>query len=289
MRTQRPLGLAPFLAATALFGCSGTRGTADASVDVSVDVSRVDASVDVSVDAEASVEDTPSSDAGRDAQVAGCPSAEFGGLWGRLYDQGTRAPLADVTACVANRPELSCVTTDAHGEYGFPCVPVGEAELTYEGAGHSSQRWAWSSRRGIAEEVSLGLSHQADDVAFLAPSAETFPDGARSLVHLYFLGAADDATVALRRGSGAGPFYTRYEGGTLDPALTSIMTAAESAYFVAQAADGEREIELVVTPGPTASRCAQLYGDWAPTDATPSAVRVPVAPDATSIVFVRCE
>jgi len=103
------------------------------------------------------------------------------------------------------------------------------------------------------------------------------------------LGGAYEGTVGLRRGSGAGPFYTRYEGGTLDPALTSIMTAAESAYFVAQAANGEREIELVVTPGPTASRCAQLYGDWAPTDATPSAIRVPVAPDATSIVFVRCE
>jgi hypothetical protein len=271
------------LAFAALLGCGTSAPLDDAGEDLGADSPEPTDAFAAIADAVAPI------DGGRDAFATPCASPEFGAIWGRVYDQRSRAPLEAATVCVANRPDLGCTATNGVGEYTFQCVAVGDAEVTFAASGYPSQRWAWSARRGTTEELSLGLLARADDTAFLAPTGESYPDGARSLIHLYFLGSADGAVVALRRGTGAGPFYTRYEGGTLDPTLTSVSSASENAYFLARAPAGEREIEIAVTPGPSATRCDHLYGGWAPTDGAPNGVRVPLDEGATSVLFVRCE
>jgi hypothetical protein len=230
-------------------------------------------------------------DIGPDTDPVPCSSGDVGSLWGHVYDQETFDPLVGVNVCVLNRPELACATSDSAGVYAIPCVPTGDAEIEYRAAGYPRELWAWSSRLGINEDVNLGILHEENHVRFLAPTGERYPDGERSLVTIDFIGEGivDGATVALRRGTGAGPYYTRYEGGTLDPEITSITNDHEYAYFLAQAMPGEHEIEITVTPGPAGTRCTQYYGDWVTSDGAANTMRVPVAPDAVSVIFLICE
>jgi hypothetical protein len=230
-------------------------------------------------------------DVGLDAEPVACPTHEVGSIYGHVYDQESFVPMAGVQVCIFNHMDLGCSTSDSRGVYVFPCVPVGDAELQYTPPGYPRQLWAWSSRQSVDEDVNLGFLPLANDQQFLAPTGETFPDGARSFVTLAFVGdgVVDGATVALRRGTGAGPFYTRYEGGTLDPSITSVTSRLEYAYFLAQPVAGEREIEITVTPGPSASRCSQYYGGWTAADGTPNTMRIPVEADAVSVMFIVCE
>ncbi len=105
---------------------------------------------------------------------------------------------------------------------------------------------------------------------------------------IYWTGAADGATVALRRGTGTGAFYTRYEGGTLDPSVTSITRAGENAFLIAAPLPGEHEIEIEIVPGPTATWCMQYYGGWRTSDGADNAVRIPVESGAVSVLFLAC-
>ncbi len=266
------------LLAVPLAACSGMQATADDGGTLDARVAESDAYV--SVDS--------SHDVGQDTDPVACETTDVGSIWGHVYDQQSFVPLLGVSVCVLNQPQLPCASSDGDGVYAIPCVPSGDAELEYVAAGYPRELWAWSSRYGIAEDVNLGIQHEADNTHFLAPTHERFPDGARSMITIDFIGVAEGATVALRRGSGAGPFYTRYEGGTLDPALTSIANDHEYAYFVAQAAAGEHDIEISVTPGPTGHGCTQYYGGWLPADGAPNTMRVPVGPDSVSVIFLEC-
>jgi hypothetical protein len=230
-----------------------------------------------------------SHDVGLDSDPVPCDTEDVGSIWGRLYDQETFDPIVGATVCVVNQPQLPCDTTDEAGGYAIACVPSGDAELSYEAAGYPRALWAWSSRYGINEDVNLGLQTAAHMAEFLAPTSQAYPDGARSFVTIDFIGAADGATVALRSGTGAGPFYTRYMGGTLDPSITSITSADEYAYFLGAAASGGDELEITVTPGSSGTTCGQYYGGWTAADGTPNTMRIPVEPDGVSVIFVICE
>lgn len=272
--------LACTLLASGLLACSGAGSTSGDGLDAAV----------LDDDAQALVDYVDSShDVGIDADPVPCDTEDVGSIWGRIYDQETFVPLVGANVCVLNQPQLACATSDGDGIYAIPCVPSGDAEIEYQAAGYPRQLWAWSSRYGINEDVNLGLLPESNHTRFLAPTGQAFPDGVRSLITVDFIGPSDGATVSLRRGSGAGPFYTRYEGGTLDPSLTSIANDHEYAYMLAQAAAGETEIEIAVTPGAGATRCTQYYGGWVPGDGAPNTMRIPVAPDAISVIFLRCE
>jgi len=251
-----------------LSACSAPRG--DGPVDAA---EAPDAPVDGSVALES---DAPSRDAGSDAEPAICSRDEVGSIYGKLYDQRTFVPIAGATACVQNHPEVDCAVSNERGEYQIPCVPVGDVALTYDAAGYPREIWAWTSRFAIDEDVSLGLLHDDDNARILEPTGEPYPDGARSMIMIYWTGTADGATVALRRGTGTGAFYTRYEGGTLDPSVTSITRAGENAFLLAAAMPGEHEIELEIAPGPPATWCMQYPGGWRPRDGAENGLTMPV-------------
>lgn len=269
------IGLAMGVAA-----CAGARSSPDAGTG------EVDAQT-FEDDAHAEVDS--SRDVGTDSMPVQCGLADVGSIWGRVYDQETFDPLVGVRVCVRNRSEVPCTTSDSAGIYALPCVPAGDAELEYVAAGYPRELWAWTSRVSFDEDVNLGILREENHVRFLAPTGETYPDPTRSLIVIDFIGNVVGSTVALRRGTGAGPYYTRYEGGTLDPAITQIDTDDEYAYFIAAAAAGEQEIEIIVTPGPGATRCTQYYGGWAPADGALNVMRIPVDPGAVSVIFLLCE
>lgn len=248
-----------------------------------------DAGMERMADIDAATPADSGHDIGPDTEPVQCPTGNVGSLWGRVYDQETFNPLAGVGVCVLNQPSLGCATSNADGIYQITCVPAGDAELEYRAAGYPRQLWAWTSRDNWDEDVNLGLLPESNYAEFLAPSGQAFPDATRSLVTMYFVGdgTVDGARVALSQGTGSGPYYTRYEGGTLDPSITSITSLHENAYLFAQAPSGSDEIEITVTPGPGASSCTQYYGGWV--GATPNSIRVPVEPGAISVVFIRCQ
>jgi hypothetical protein len=268
--------------ALGLVACSGNRNAGtDAGAEAEADAQWFEDDAQAAVDS--------SHDVGTDTMPVACDTSDVGSIWGRVYDQETFDPLIGVSVCIRNQASLPCATSDDRGIYAIPCVPTGDAEIEYVAAGYPRELWAWSSRLGVNEDVNLGIHRMENHMRFLAPSGEAFPDGTRSMITIDFIGNAVGSTVALRRGTGAGPFYTRYEGGTLDPAITQIDAETEYAYFIASPMPGEEEIEIIVTPGPGASRCTQYYGGWTPSDGAPNVMRIPVDPDAISVIFLVCE
>lgn len=83
-------------------------------------------------------------------------------------------------------------------------------------------------------------------------------------------------------------YYTRYEGGTLDPSVVSVTNASEQAFILVAPIPGESEVEIEITPRTSSVQCLQYHGGWRTMDGAVNTVRIPVEPGATSVVFIAC-
>lgn len=213
--------------------------------------------------------------------------ARFSGEVTALAD---RSPIAGARVCVLEHDEIPCATADASGFYQLDCAPRGDAAISFEADGFARGVWLWAGpASGDAyEDLDVSLARDAENTAYLAPAGVVYPDGRSSLVTIVPVGNVAGLSAHLRSGSGEGAFYSADQGGRIDPAMRSITSTGELAFFVVEPWEGWHEIEIELVPADPSIVCAQIGGAWFARDGTPNVVRIPVRPGTESVLWVRC-